>query len=404
MAQDSLAFQPFNRMPAGTFASLQYTPKECQKSVITYGSILTYPGVAVSKLFLEAEERRPMAALTGFYTSRIIHGFLVVALLMRIVTLARQANFMPFGLTLIAGLATSPLFIQQSFGVSADSICFMFALSLMSIVFFPSLVNRFDILVAITLAAVASHTKPPMALFGISAATLGFLRYSSRRYRVAVALLAAASVLGAMLVSFSFGSATATPQEGPKVISVGQQLAFALRNPPATYKALDAAVWTVFTLEQLAHPLGWLDTYLHKRALMSWYIMLWIALGFEILGLLVTPWSALTARAASRAFGQSSIYLVGVYAASIATPLILYLSWTAVGATGVEGMQSRYLFPSLLLLPAAIAPFYALQRASTDSERRFSFCIENAAIVLFMAILTALYVSELHITITARYW
>jgi uncharacterized membrane protein len=280
----------------------------------------------------------------------------------------------------------------------------MFALSLASIVLFPSVINRFDVVAVLVLAVVACHTKPPMALFGFSAALLGLLRYSAKRYQTTLALLTIASALGATLVSISFNSGGGSTPDGQSVVSVSQQLAFALRNPVATFQSLDSALWSALSIEQLAHPLGWLDTHLHKRALSSWYTILWIALAFEVLGLLNLPWRSLSSRATGRSLGVSLLYLLGIYVASLATPFILYLSWTAVGAPGVEGMQSRYLFTSLLLVPAALTPFYGYEQPKTDAPEKVSHRIELGAVVVAMALLTALYVSELHITTAARYW
>jgi hypothetical protein len=403
MAQDTLAFQSHNRMPSNTFASLQDTPKDCLPSVVSYGNILTYPGVLVSKLAIHAEERRPYAALAALYASRLIHGFLIAGLLARIFVLSRRLGFVPFGLTFISGLLLSPLFIQQSFGVSADPICFMFALSLITIALFPSIISRADLLIAGFLAVVACHTKPSMALFAPCVALLGFFRYPVRRYLVSLSLIVVASLLGALFVSVSFTSAGSSAAAGGAVISVSEQLAFALKNPVATFSALDSAAWAFFSFEQLAHPLGWLDTQVHKRALSSWYTILWVALGFETLGLLSVPWNSASFKSLTSACCRSSAYLCCLYAASLGTPVILYLSWTAVGAPAVEGMQSRYLFPTLLLLPGAIAPFYRYARTPIDTPPT-THCLVPLLVIFAMAIFTAIYVSELYITVAARYW
>lgn len=403
MAQDELVFQPSHRMPRNAFGSLRDTPRVCETSKVPYGSALTYPGVLVSKLFLKGEERRPFSALAGFYAARIIHGLLVLAALARLLYLAFRAKGMPIGLVMILGLVCSPLFVQQSFGVSADPICFMFALSLLGILLFPSFINRFDVIVSVLLAFTASHTKPPMALFGMSAALLAYFRSPRAGYRMSFVLIVLASLLGGGLVALSYNTSGEPSADAQTIISGSQQLALIMSDPLGALIKVDGVVWVVLTMEQLAHPLGWLDTYIHKRALASWYTVMWAALSFEVLGLIHIRWIVTSLRGALTALCESSLYLAGLYVATLGTPLILYLSWSPVGSAGVIGMQSRYLFPSLLLLPAAFSVFYGYRSDSPDlAVRRWH--LEVFGIIMFMTALSALYVSELHITTAARYW
>jgi hypothetical protein len=404
MAQDNLAFQPTNRIPTNTFGSLGETTKECKSSDLLYGNLFTYPGVIVSKLILKAEDKRAFAALTGFYVSRIIHGLLVFVLFARLLTLAFRAKFMPIGVVLLAGLATSPLFVQQSFAVSGDPICFMLVLSLLSLIFFPSLVTRFDVGMAVMFAVVASHTKPPMALFALSAAVLMFFRGGATSYRVALYSIVLASVLGSISVGLSYGASNPSSHpDAPSGISMGQQIAFMIDNPRAAFQAINRATAAVLGIDQVAHPLGWVDTFLPARVLSTWHAILWLALILEVGGLLQVRWAVDSLKQWGNALSQSVIFLLGIYVATLATPLILYLAWTPVGAAGVDGMQSRYLFPSLFLMTAALCPLYRSDRHS-ESLSPIKYHLEALVIVPLMTLLCALYVSELHIAVIARYW
>lgn len=402
MDANNVAMQSHHHMPRDRFSTLRGVKRNCERVIVPYGNLLTYPGVFLSKIILRGEEKKGRIALVSFYMSRLLHGAMVSLFLFRFVSLARTSAPMPIGAAVLSTLIISPLFVQQSFGVSADPICFSFALSLLTFSLFPSRVTRFDVGVAMLVALVACHTKPPMLAFFPCAALVGLRAIPYRAYTYCVVGIGLAAVMGALAVSFAYNTTGEIDPFRGKYISPIDQLKFAVENPQVVLAAVDSVVWQLAKLKHLAHPLGWLDTKLHKRALSLWYNAFDIGLFLDVVGLCLLRWKAALVPKPLRSFGFAMVALVGIYIATLTTPLILFLTWTEVGAHGVAGMQSRYLFPSLLLLPIVPAAFleYRVKPEGAGDLCKWSVIGVGVLMVLF----SVLYLAELYISLAARYW
>jgi hypothetical protein len=117
------------KLRPGTFSQLALAnAAETPQSTLSYSNFLSYPQVILAALIeigLHSDNPRTQA-LHGFYLARLLSGIMILIPLIRLVQLASASN--PPGLLPILACALCPLFIQQSFAVSSDTVCNAFVL------------------------------------------------------------------------------------------------------------------------------------------------------------------------------------------------------------------------------------------------------------------------------------
>jgi uncharacterized membrane protein len=163
---------------------------------------------------------------------------------------------------------------------------------------------------------------------------------------------------------------TLTPY-GPAGVNVTQQLQFILHHP---IHFLGAALTTYTTHVSNAATLGALVSLSPPGTVFP----AWLTVSYGVFAALILP-VTITTRQAWRSWekwllaGCVALFLVGIAG-------LLYLSWTPVGSTQVEGLQPRYLTPLLFLL----IPLCSLPHIAPRLRMRWMYLIP----VLFLAYTT----------------
>ncbi|MGI9592594.1 MAG: hypothetical protein ACR2P8_14580, partial [Myxococcota bacterium] len=154
-------FRPERKVPPGTWEGVAALEPVCEDT-IQYGfsNVFSYPSVLLVR-WLTPEPRTGSQALLRFRAARILAGLLLLALLARAASLARgQPDGPPPLLLLLLALPLSPLFVQQSFGVTSDGVVNGSALALALWLAFGSRVAAADLVVLCALTLIAALTKP----------------------------------------------------------------------------------------------------------------------------------------------------------------------------------------------------------------------------------------------------
>ena len=299
----------------------------------TYGPIGYLPqafGIEFARLI----GRSP---LLGFYLARLFN--LVASVLIVFFAL----RLIPFGRPLVALVALLPMTVAEMASVSPDGLALSGALLIIALVL--NLSRRRDLsmknmLVLGVAAALLLNAKPGYAVLSLLVFMLAPRQLGgARRWLVGVlAVLAAvfglAAVLQAVAPPISFAALAAAGVVG---VDPATQLHLVLSNPIAFLQVLAAtfaASWTSL-LGQTYGVLGWLTVAMPTVGLLT----------AALAGLLflerdevvpTTPWQRLV-------LGGTATVLVGELS------VMLYLSWTAVGAPTIDGLQGRYFIPVVLL-------------------------------------------------------
>lgn len=176
--------------------------------------------------------------------------------------------------------------------------------------------------------------KPPYALIGL--AILAAPGPGPRRWQAAAAAVGAAAAWYGLM-------AAAIPLPTGNGAVPAAQLHFLLGHPAAGLRAVVDTVTGQWI--GLSHGfigvLGWLDTDLPAPV----YTLAWVALVLALAISVPRRWTGL------------SVPVVAALAATVAGIFAaLYLSWTAVGAAQVNGLQGRYFLPLAMIAPLVFGP------------------------------------------------
>lgn len=400
MGLSLVAMKPEQRMPTARFSSLRRVPMVCRGDDVPYGGLLSYPGVVLARLLISNEEKKAQRGLAVFYLARILHGALVGLLLARLVGLMIRESRLPIGASILILVPLSPIFIQQSFAVSADPICFAFILSLLTLSLCGEKVSVFEKWLCLTLALIACYTKPVLVTL-LPLAILATIRpMASPAERRVVYGIAAAAIVGSLLIVASYLKPTRVKPAAASTISPAEQLRYIAANPTRAITLLHQSAVGSLGVTPLVQRMGWLDTKVSKRGRQyAWSAFVFCA-ALELWGIIgallrSTPLRLRKAGALTFTVGCSVFYL-----SLLAAPLVLYLTWTAVGAPHVAGMQPRYHLTTLLMLPAL---FFPLSNGTPTHVatlgKTFTHPLYGAvgAILIF-------YLIEIYISLAARYW
>ncbi len=370
--QVDIKFQPKHKLPAGIFAGVRKLRAACEEELLyPTGNLLSYPGVLLTRLLVPREPSSGSQSLFAFYLARLLHGLVVAGLLGRIWWLARDDASGPPGLLALLLLASTPLFVQQSFGVSIDVVTNAFALCVCLWLAFPERLTRLDRAALLALGTITATGKPVLSVVLLPALALGLYLERLRlrpeapaafgrvlleeigRRRLFVLALVAVAVVGVVYApsqSFTTGRAA-------------RQLAFVSAEPWRALQILVAGLWKL-----ASHPsffvdyLGYLDTRVSAATLRDFAVVAVGAALLELLrlgaGLRQLRRDAARRRAlapAARAIAALSALALGAVAIGIlGVALHAYLTFTAPGRAQVASLQPRYFFPHLLV-PLGVA-------------------------------------------------
>ncbi len=401
-------FDPDLKVPPGTWPGIDALEPVCEDAIqYRFSNTFSYPGVLLVR-WLTPEPATGSGALHRFFAARIAGGLLLLALLARAAILARRdPEGPPPLLLLLLAVPLSPLFVQQSFGVTPDVVVNASALALALWLALGARTGPLDRAALCLLGLVAALTKPvlvpvlPAALLlglwleardagsGDPGLVEGLRRGISRRpiFTAAVCLVVVA------------GLATAAASPGTMyksgLVDGEAQLAFVRENPGTALRVISAGVAKVFlNPSSLVGPLGYLDTPMRAPTRLAFAAILALAAAAE--------WSGRTRRArpiSSPVIGLSLLLAAALAASVGAMAFNMYLMATNVGGETLYGLQPRYLLPHLLVTLGAIAGLLRGRLPVTGTPPRTTFALT----LLLAAGITALALST-SLDVVQRYY
>jgi hypothetical protein len=409
-----IAFYPDQKIRASQYEGVEKIKEECSSYRLNYGYVGTYPGILGARLLVSGEDKDPRATFKVFIISRLLQGALLLLLVIRLWRLSQKSGVPIPGLVTTLALMISPVVLQQSFSVSSDLITYALSLSLVTFLFFLRQARWFDWLLLGYLCVSVGLTKPPLYAyipFFLGAGFLlgrgdedrpgGHLRQVSWIYIILLASLAGA-------IWMVLQDRSLPEQLSSRNINVGRQLHYIVSNPQQSLSVLLAATDRFLNLDTMLWPLGWLDTAISRGVRVTWRDIYWSAVVVDVVLAAVMlagsfgrklQWREVVTRALSGA-----VLLVALYVTSILVVLTLYLSWTDVGGTSVEGLQARYFMPMILAIPLVVGLILtpsAVRETETATESKvLGSC---AGIALFGA-LSALMFVPLYLMLIKRWW
>lgn len=400
-----IAFYPSNKFDVTSIHNLSKMKAVCSEAYLNYGTATTYPGILLGRLFTLGEENVPEKTFQVFMLGRLFQGGIIAFLLWRLVGTALRTRGYMVGLLATSVLMLSPLFIQQSFAISADGITFALSLSLLFFLFFMKEARWLDWLVMLFLATAVSATKPPLFLPIPVFLGVGLLRMhglGTKSWRtwivaagIALSVLATLWVVGAQ----SQGNSEAVLKANQNVAG---QIAHVKENPVTVMGLVALHTGKYLRLSPLIGPLGWLDASLSPWTVTKYQHIVLIAFFLEIL-LAVCILVSRKRRLPSQTQVMSAILLVGSQiGAAVAVTFILYLTWTPPGANTVMGVQGRYFLPMLLTVPLVlgdlVAPAQNVESVPVSSRRGFAL-----GVLLFSFLLLS-FAFPLYLDLLRRWW
>jgi hypothetical protein len=429
-----LEFRPEAKLPSGTFSRIAELVPECEgKLLYTRGNVSSYPGVVFSRLFVPREPESGQESLFGFYLSRLLHGFLVGLMIWRLRRLAGPSATDPPatgppGLLLLFLLTLSPLFLQQSFGVTNDVVTIGFALAVCGWIVFPDRQTRFDEALVLCLGLLAAFTKPMLSIPLLPAIALGLyldrIRGDPESPAPLVRSLAEAFakrwpfVLGLAVISAA-GLAYVTTYVDLAKVRPAAQFEFILEHP---WHSLDviASKFTTFFWHPIVFidNLGYMSTRIGSGTLASFSVLVAIVGFVELAGVGTRIYDLRNGRARSqgvrRAYGPAAVLAIvaiaSLAAGAFAIAIRQYLVASPVGGQRLYGMHPRYLFPHLVvglgLAMAMARTFLAEPRSPAELETKVERRAGGvaAAVVIGLAAATLLaFAVHLATDLMARY-
>jgi hypothetical protein len=382
--------------PLPPFEKLRKTPLQCMNGEDLYGDILTYPGLVLSKVILPNQGESSIRQMQGIMLTRLLQGLVFVACLLRLGVHARRAR--RAGPLLVAAFAMSPLLAQQAFGVSADGAQLGFALCLLSALIFWDQLDYTDLALFILLGWGAT-AKPFVLTCVIPSVVTGHwyaqlrggnnpgLREVLRRQWAALKLsrrptpqtlvLWSAIVLSAatLLLALNRDDSNAAPATHVKGVDLNAQLAAIKADPATIFEITARQVPEPWLLRNYSGPLGWLDAPLSQAATNTFLQLIGLACVLELLFLAYQwrrsqgPNLRTSVKRIPRVLPPLLIGLLGPIANLFFIALVLYLTWTPVGAPHPYGLQSRYHFSSVIVLIGLVCGALGLV-LEPDSEVR----------------------------------
>lgn len=411
---EPIRFQFEQKVTTGGIQKMREAQPRCEKDVIQYGSVLTYFPVAVWSLFVSERNVNGESSVALFYLSRLGFGLLIAGLLFRLLAISGvELHERKLATLSIFAFALSPLFVQQSIGISADGVVNAFALSLAILMIAGHRLRRGDWIAAFALGVIAATSKPVIAPLGVLVPIL-FYSQKERRNRKdlqwAIALAVAVAGVSVLYFFKQFGfSKIDDPYQALSGVSSRDQLQFVLAHPGVAIRALGTQVLRVLSIDEWVGPLGWLDTGVHKLSFAIWKTLFLAALAIDFGGSLLRIRPAFFR---SREAWVLALGSLAILSSLFATVLALYLGFTPVGSGVVGGVQIRYFFPQIIVflgLAHALRSRADAPPALVGTGPRLlqGLLQQQAARKLLLAFavgIAMIYLVTLYLSLAVRYW
>jgi uncharacterized membrane protein len=429
-----ISFAGDQKTDGSFYRSLPKMKKHCYEFKLGYGNVLTYPGVIFARVFNIKENLRSERNFQTFILSRFFQGIIVVLALLRLCFLFSKSNQIQPGLSTFFAFFLSPLMIQQSFAVSADTIFISLSAYLVILVLYFKKLNYFDWLAIFLLSVSCALTKPPQIVLLLTALFFGYLlsknskntdksklkiNYYTALFVGIATILASAWMTYKNIFPDSMNPNSLSFQGEGRNISASLQLKFFFEDINRGVSNICNSLNQYFDFEILMSPLGWLDTPIRSWSKSYWYWFLETFFIFDIIGLLlvvtkkIIDKDSLSKKFISSFFSFLSLSLT-TYLGAFLIVLTLYLTWTTVGAEGVSGLQGRYFLPIFALIPVfigglLISPFsedsYQINNLEKISlSEKNAHTLSNLVAITSVIIIGLSFLSIIYTDLIRRWW
>ncbi len=413
-----IAFRDTEKISGRQFRNIDLMKPACGQSALNYGIITTYPGILAARAITTGDSTFGHKAFQVFIFSRIFQGAFLLLVAWRLVSLSLSTNRIVPGLLVSLTMMVSPLFLQQSFSLSADVVTFALPLSLLLFMFHLINVRWFDWAVLFAISITVCATKP--TLFAIIPVFLyaGLLRSkqegqyptwpvcmrSSEAWLMHLCVFM--SLCAALWISLAqpINAAGTSPVNG----SIKGQIAHIVQHPLGSFLLLVNTTWAYCSSwGPYLGSLGWLDTHLSGWTQKRYQHLLTLAAIVDLLICLIT-WIRGGAqrnhlRALQWKIPLNSIVAVSLFAAGLCTSLIIYLSWSPVGAASISGLQPRYFLPFLLPVPVLLGDLLSGGQIKLEGDNKKSVPGSLLGYVLF-GVASLLFFCPLYLDLILRWW
>lgn len=418
-----IAFHADQKINGTFYKSLGQVKRHCLHFILTYGYVGTYPGLVTARLIAQRENERPDRTFQVFLLSRLLQGLLVCGSLARLLYLLKQERIIVPGILTLSALMLSPLMIQQSFGLSADTIMIALCIYLITAVFAWRRLTVIDLVCLLYLAVSNGLTKPPQIGVIPVALFAGWLIHHLNAKEEAKSKDTAHlwSSIGIFVATLVVSIWMTTQDHRPPVhqvmgrdLDIGRQLAHVMANPLQVCSLFHRTLMSYLDFKLLSGPLGWLDTPIREWTRGYWREFLRISLYLDIaVGILLfcIPYqNRLSWPKRFLSMLSPLLVLAAAYISALLVILTLYITWTPVGADGVHGLQGRYFLPFLILVPAMIGGILTSLRGGNTVTIEGTAPSNRAMVsVTFLTALIAgslslCYVTTLFTDLVRRWW
>jgi len=435
----SFAFPPYGQVPHGKFAAISKQPPTCAPHTKMYGGLLTYPGAVLSLFLFTSQTSDAPEFLRAFFIGRLLQGLFVGLILWRVATLMLARRTV--GTLVILAFPLAGLAVQESFNITADGVVIAFALMLCAAMTSLDRFRARDVVLFALAGYGTSIAKPFLAPAILPALFAGFVfmqRSSQPRGLTAVvkeflqlfvprrrpSLLQVIVWVGTALCAISAIATLGDFGSLPLRVDPAVQKAFLLANPRVFFFNLPKSVLRLIdNLDVFNGPLGVLDVTVSPGTVAHFRHLLYAVGVFELMLIIprFVPTLGTTSDRDKATMAPRSrpwlpvlaaclLVVGGTVAGFYGVIASLYLTWTSRGQLFLEGFQSRYAIPHVLLLlgifagclSAALPPRDQPEADSNQSGRSARIIYVAIAAVLFS--LALLFLSGLYFDLEKRYF
>ncbi|MGO9666662.1 MAG: hypothetical protein ACLP66_25600 [Polyangia bacterium] len=434
-------FSEAARPPHDRFTAISKQPPTCASHAYSkmYGGLLTYPGAVASLLLFTSQSSDRAEFIRAFFIGRLLQGLFVALVMWRMATLMLEKRTV--GALVILGFPLAGLALQESFGITADGVGFAFALMLCAAMTSLDRFRARDVTLFAFVGYCTSIAKPFLTPVILPALFAGFvfMRPSSQSGalwavikefiqllvpRRRPSLLQVMVWVGCALCAIS---AIATLTDFGSIymrVDPAAQKAFLLSHPKVFFLDLPKSVLRLIdNLGAFTGPLGFLDAAVSPQTVAHFRHLLYALVGFELI--LVIPrflpapaGESVDSREVASPLSRQSLpvlvagllVLVAALAGFYGVIASLYLTWTPRGWRVLDGFQTRYVIPHVLLLLSVLAGCLSAVLPSRDvpvadpDQRGAAAGIACGTVAAVLVATALLYFGGLYFDLQTRYF